>query len=72
MLRVKWTETGTYANGGVLKDGFTSSEDAEQYIQDSFLNEPGLRDSILQLVQVDGDGEEIVVTEYEHSDFVNV
>lgn len=70
MLRVKWTETGTYAQGGVLKDGFATSEQAEQYIQDSFINEPGLKDDILQLVQVDSDGEETVVTEYEYGDFV--
>lgn len=70
MFRVKWTETGTYADGGILKDGFITSEQAEQYIQDSFINEPGLKDNILQLVQMGSDGEEHLVCEYEHSEFV--
>lgn len=65
--KVKWTETGEYAQGGVLKDGFSTSEQAEQYIQDTFINEPEMEDNILQLVE-DVNGEEIIWSEYDISD----
>ena len=63
---VKFTNNN---DGGILADGFTSSEQAEQYIQDSFCNDEELADDILQLVEIDADGDEHVWAEYNKADF---
>jgi hypothetical protein len=62
---VKYTNND---DGGILETGFTSSEQAEQYIQDSFCNDEELADDILQLVIVN-DGEEHVAAEYTRKEF---
>ena len=61
MLSVKY-ENGE--DGGELKSGFVSSEQAEQYIQAAFCNGDVDDGDILQLVQ---DGE--VVAEYTKDEF---
>ena len=61
MLSVKFTNN---EDGGELKSGLVSSEQAEQYIQDAFCNGDVDDGDILQLVQ---DGE--VVAEYTAEEF---
>lgn len=65
---VKYTNKAK-ADGGILAERFTSSEQAEQYIQDSFCNDPELADDILQLVEIDNDGEEHIWAEYTKDEF---
>lgn len=61
MLSVKYANN---EDGGELKSGFVSSEQAEQFIRDSFCNGDVDEGDILQLLQ---DGE--VVAEYTAAEF---
>jgi hypothetical protein len=61
MLSVNYVNS---EDGGELKSGFVSSEQAEQYIQDAFCNGDVDEGDILQLLQ---DGE--VVAEYSKEEF---
>lgn len=61
MLLVRYANT---EDGGELKSGFVSSEQAEQFIRDSFCNGDVDEGDILQLLQ---DGE--VVAEYTAAEF---